>query len=87
MCGSGIPGRRTKDYTKHAEPRPAQNGNPVYKVKSYPNTATEAENVEPLNGKQQGVLDVDGPASPVGPLSIYAYELHSRIQCLSTKQR
>ena len=67
FVGSGIPGPRTKDYTKHAEPRPAQPGNPVYKVKSYPNTtATEPENVEPLNGKQQrGVLDVDGPASPV----------------------
>ena len=59
--GAGIPGPRTKDYTKHAEPRPAQPGNPVYKVKSYPNTAAEPENVEPLNGKQRGVLDVDGP--------------------------
>lgn len=86
LCESGIPGPRTKDYTKHAEPRPAQSGNPVYRVKSYPNTATEPENVEPLNGKQQGVLDVDGPASPVGPLYIYAYELHSCIQCLFTKQ-
>ena len=67
FLGTGIPGPRTKDYTKHAEPRVAQPGNPVYKVKSYPNTtATEPENVEPLNGKQQrGVLDVDGPASPV----------------------
>ena len=59
LC-AGIPGPRTKDYTKHSEPRPAAAGNPVYKVKSYPKTAaTEPENVEPLNGKQRGVLDLE----------------------------
>ena len=30
----------------------------------YPNTTTDPENVQPLNGKQQGVLDVEGAASP-----------------------
>ena len=58
--GAGIPGPRTKDYTKHSEPRPAPAGNPVYRVKSYPNTtAPEPEGVEPLNGKQRGVLDLE----------------------------
>ena len=59
--GAGIPGPRTKDYTKHSEPRPAAPaGNPVYRVKSYPSTAVpEAEGVEPLTGKQRGVLDLE----------------------------
>ena len=68
-CYSGIPGPRTQDYTKQVEPRPTQNPNLVYKAKSYPNTTTDPENVQPLNGKQQGVLDVEGAASPVRPLS------------------
>lgn len=59
-----IPGPRTQDYTKQVEPRPTQNPNLVYKAKSYPNTTTDPENVQPLNGKQQGVLDVEGAASP-----------------------
>ena len=74
-CYSGIPGPRTQDYTKQVEPRPTQNPNLVYKAKSYSNTTTDPENVQPLNGKQQGVLDVEGAASPVRPLSctFYAY--------------
>jgi hypothetical protein len=66
---AGIPGPRTQDYTRQVEPQLTQNPNLVYKAKSYPNTtATDPENVQPLNGKQQGVLDVEGAASPVRPL-------------------
>lgn len=71
MYCSGIPGPRTRDYTKHAEPRPTQAANTVCKVKSYPNMTSDPENVEPLNmEKQRGVLDVEnGALAPVSGFS------------------
>ena len=58
----------------------------VYKAKMTPNTvkactgtAAEPKNVDPLNGKQQGVLDVDvdGPAAPVRHSWLLDYVLYT----------